>query len=89
MKLTGTIVLDLRGDEDRPLRYQSFKVVDAPDGCRVVIRVNDGQRVELDSIGLIRPHLDRFAEVDVQADPATIREWHKALRGEHHCQRVV
>jgi len=89
MRLTGTIVLDLRGDEDRPLRYHSSKLLDAPDGGRVVIRVRDGQFPEFESIGLIRPHLDRFAEVDVQADPTTIREWHRALRGEHDCQRVI
>ncbi len=89
MRLTGTIVLDLRGDEDRPLRYQSSKLLDAPDGGRVVIRVRDGQCPEFESIGLIRPHLDRLAEVDVQADAATIRQWHQALRGEHDCQRVI
>jgi hypothetical protein len=55
----------------------------------VVIRFRDGQCPEFESIGLIRPHLDRLAEVDVQADAATIRQWHQALRGEHDCQRVI
>ena len=89
MRLTGSIVLDLRGDEDRPLRYQSQKLLGAPDGVRVVFRVRDGQFPEFESIELIRPHLDRLGDIDVQADAETIRQWHQALRGEHPCQRLA
>ncbi len=89
MRLTGTIVLDLRGDEDRPLRYQCQKLLGAPDGVRVVIRVRDGQCPEFEFIGLIRPHLDRLGDIDVQADAETIRQWHQALRGQHPVQEMV
>lgn len=88
-EVRGVVRLDLRAREVGPVADDSLMarqvqmLVYAPHGADVVVQVAAGQFVPSLAVAYLRSEGSHLGSVTVESsDPATVRQWVRALRGE-------
>lgn len=83
LRVTGTVSIDLRTDDDYTLMRRMQSAADAPPGSVVEFGVEPRSWPDPVGVEYLRANGDHLRRIEVRcSDPFTVRRWVLALRGE-------